>query len=75
MFSLTIEDLENALSYTREVKVSAMLDSFSRANPARFGEMSHSSVPILQDRAPGMNLVRERFERFGAELAAQFFPT
>jgi len=73
MFSLTVEDLENALSHTHEVNFSAILDSYSRANPARFGELSHSSVPVLQGKVPGPNPVRERFERFGEELAEHFF--
>jgi hypothetical protein len=73
VFSLTIEDLENALPHTDRHGFTDILDSFYRSNKNMCGELSHSSVPILQGEPPGKDPVRQRFERFGADVQRAFF--
>ena len=71
---MTVEDLENTLPYTHAHPFNAILDSYYRANRNMYGELSHSSVPLLSGERPGRDAVRARFEQFGEELERRFFP-
>jgi hypothetical protein len=53
MFSLTIDDLENMLPHSHRHGFTDILESYYRANPNMYGELSHSSVPILRGEAAG----------------------
>jgi hypothetical protein len=75
LFSLTVDDLENTLPHTHQHAFSAILDSYYRSNKKMYGELSHSSVPLLLGQKPGTDVVRARFEQFGQELKRRFFPT
>lgn len=74
LFSLTIDDLENTLPHTHQHAFTDILESYYRANRNMYGELSHSSVPILLGETPGRDPVRQRFEQFGVELEHRFFP-
>jgi hypothetical protein len=74
LFSLTIDDLENVLPHTDRHGFTDILESYYRANRNMFGELSHSSVPILQREPPGRDPVRDRFKQFGEDLKQNFFP-
>jgi len=74
LFSLTVDDLENTLPYTYEHAFNEILESYYRANRNMYGELSHSSVPLLLGKRPGRDVVRARFEQFGQELERRFFP-
>jgi hypothetical protein len=75
MFSLTVDDLENTLPHTHQHAFSEILESYYRTNRNMYGELSHSSVPLLLGKRPGRDVVRARFEQFGQELERRFFPT
>lgn len=74
LFSVTVEDLENTLPHTHRHALNEILESYYRANRNMYGELSHSSVPLLVRESPGLDVVRARFERFGEELERRFFP-
>jgi hypothetical protein len=74
LFSLTVEDLENTLPHTHQHAFNEILESYYRANRNMYGELSHSSVPLLLGKQPGHDAVRARFEQFGQELERRFFP-
>ena len=74
LFSLTVEDLENTLPHTDQHAFSEILESYYRANRNMYGELSHSSVPLLLGKRPGREVVRARFVQFGEELERRFFP-
>jgi len=74
LFSITIEDLENVLPHTHRQELSAILDSYYRANKNMYGGLSHSSVPLLLAQQPGRDIVRERFHRFADDLERRLFP-
>lgn len=74
LFSLTVEDLENMLPHTHQHAFHEILESYYRANKNMFGELSHSSVPLLLGKRPGRDAVRARFEQFGEDLERRFFP-
>jgi hypothetical protein len=73
LFSLTLHDLENLLPHTDRHGFTDILESFYRANPKMPSELSQSLVPLLLGEAPGRDPVRERFERFGADLEHALF--
>ena len=74
LFSLTIDDLENTLPHTHRHGFTDILESYFKANRKMFGEFSRSSIPLLQGEEAGKNVVRARFQQFGADLEHQFFP-
>jgi len=74
LFSITIEDLENTLPYTCQQPFNEILESYYRSNRNMYGELSHSSIPLLQGERPGRDVVRTRFEQFGEELERRLFP-
>jgi hypothetical protein len=74
LFSITIDDLENALPYTNQHELRDILESYYRANKRMHGTLSHSRVPLLKDATPGTDVVRERFHQFADGLEQRFFP-
>ena len=74
IFSLTIADLEDMLPHTHRHAFTDILKSYYRANPKMPGELSLSSVPILQGEPPGRDPVHQRFDQFVADLERKFFP-
>jgi len=52
LFSLTIDDLENTLPHTHQNAFNEILESYYRANRNMYGELSHSSVPLLSGDSP-----------------------
>lgn len=74
LFSITIDDLENVLPYTDKHEFRDILESYYRVNRERHSTLSRGRIPLLQGSTPGRDIVRERFNRFGAELEHRFFP-
>jgi hypothetical protein len=74
LFSITIDDLENALPYTSTHDLCDIFESYYRANKGMHGTLSHGRVPLLQGAQPGKDEVRGRFTEFGRGLVERFFP-
>ena len=66
--ALTIDDLENSLPYTNQYSLSEILDSYWRRNRDVPPEHRQFRVPILDDKAPGKDIARERLRRFGDDF-------
>jgi hypothetical protein len=74
VFSITINDLENALPYTAEHSLSEIPDSYSIRNRNLRPEEKQFRIPILNGKKPGVDVARERFDKFGEEFHASRFP-
>jgi hypothetical protein len=74
IFSITINDLENSLPYTAEHSLSEILDSYSIHNRNLRPEEKQFRIPILDGKKPGIDVARERFNKFGEEFHASRFP-
>ena len=79
LHAITLDDLENVLPHTHHFPLADIFDDYYQHNRTEnggfaYGRMSHAVIPLLQKQEPGYDPVRDRFLRFGDEVAARAFP-
>jgi hypothetical protein len=73
LFTALVSDIEYVLPYTSDVEFWAMLETFATAEPSRSGPLRNGMAKALVDYARGKDVIGERFEEIGANLAGLFY--
>jgi len=73
IYILGVSDIENLLGYLHSFTFSDILESYYSHNKSLFTSISSSEVPLLKNKTPERNIVRERFSEFSEMAILHFF--
>jgi hypothetical protein len=73
LFTMGISDMENLLGHLQSFTFSSILESYHSRNRSMLTSISTSEVPLLRNKKPGRNIVKEQFSEFSETAIVHLF--